>query len=88
MDGLELLNNLNENKDYSLSFDVKHLFKFPLAVVLFGNILYALLVVLKVRILSDTFESTDKNKIKSLAYLYLAVIVVGSLLSLLFIILG
>jgi Na+-driven multidrug efflux pump len=88
MDGLDLLKQLNNTSKPSVGLDMGKIFKFPMAIVVFGNILYAFLVVLKVRILTDTFESTDKKKILAWAYMYLFIVIGGSLLSLLFIILG
>ncbi len=83
-----IFDNLNKTRQDNLSLNLSALLKLPIFVILFGNILYALILLLRVRILADTFESNAGGKIKILMYGYLTLIVVGSLISLLFIVLG
>jgi hypothetical protein len=83
-----IFDNLNKSRQDNISLNLSALLKLPVFVLLFGNILYALILLLRVRILADTFESNAGGKIKTLMYGYLALIVVGSLISLLFIVLG
>lgn len=58
--------------------------KLPLLIFVLGNVLFALILFLRARLLSDTF-STSQNKIaKSIIVIYIITTVVGSLLSILF----
>ena len=86
MDVNEFLNNLGGNSSI-LSFDVMSLLKVPIILLLMGNILFSLLLFLRVRILADTFKDPQNKIVKIVVLLYMAVVLVGSLLSLLFVIL-
>ena len=86
MDVNEFLNNLGGNSSI-LSFDVMSLLKVPIILLLMGNILFSLLLFLRVRILADTFKDPQNKIVKIVVLLYMAAVLVGSLLSLLFVIL-
>lgn len=74
---VEIPENLGKINIYSV-------LKFPLLIFILGNVLFALILFLRARLLSDTF-STSQNKIaKSIIVIYIITTVVGSLLSILF----
>lgn len=87
MDSNEILNNLGANMN-TFSFNLVSLLKIPFLVILVGNILFTLLLFLRVRILADTFKSPNNKKVKLLILFHITVVVIGSLLSLLFVILS
>jgi hypothetical protein len=70
-------------KDFG-EINIYSVLKFPLLIFILGNVLFALILFLRARLLSDTF-STSQNKIaKSIIVIYIITTVVGSLLSILF----
>lgn len=83
-----IFDNLKQNQVGSINLQLSNLLKLPLSVILFGNILYAFILLLRIRILADTFESSGNAKIKVLIYTYLAISIVGGLIALLFLFLG
>lgn len=87
MDTTEILENLGANMN-TFSFNLVSLLKIPFFIILVGNILFSLLLFLRVRILADTFKSPNNKKVKLLILFHLAVVIMGSLLSLLFVILS
>lgn len=62
--------------------------KLPVIIILVANIFAAVLLFLRVRILSDTITTSENKRIKSLVVTYLIVTVIGTLLSILFLILA
>lgn len=86
MDIDEFLNSLGAGSDI-ISFNIASLLKVPIILVLIGNILFSLLLFLRVRILSDTFKDPQNKIVKMVTLLYMAIVLVGSLLSLMFVIL-
>ena len=86
MDIDDLLNNLGGNSG-TLSFDITSLLKLPIILILMGNIFFAVLLFLRVRILADTFKTPENKIVKTVILLYTGIVLVGTLLSLLFIIL-
>ena len=87
MDSNEILQNLGANMN-TFSFNLVSLLKIPFLFILVGNILFTLLLFLRVRILADTFKSPSNKKVKLLILFHITVVVIGSLLSLLFVILS
>ena len=83
-----IFDNLKQSQTSTLNFNVANLLKLPVAIILFGNILYAFILLLRIRILADTFESSGNAKIKLLIYTYIGIAVVGGLIALLFVVLG
>ena len=69
------------------SFDLLSLLKIPIIFILLGNILFATFLSLRVRILSDTYKSPRNKMIKQIMAIHMIVVIVGTLLSLLFVIL-
>jgi len=82
----DFLNNLGGSSSI-LSFDILSLLKLPIILVLIGNILFSLLLFLRVRILADTFKTPQNKIVKTIILLYMLIVLVGTLLSLLFVIL-
>lgn len=62
--------------------------KFPLIILLIANIFYSLMLVLKVKILSDTVDSDGNGRIKILVYLNLVISVLMGLIATILILLG
>lgn len=86
MDIDEFLNSLGTGSDI-ISFNIASLLKVPIILVLIGNILFSLLLFLRVRILADTFKDPQNKIVKTVTLLYMAIVLLGSLLSLMFVIL-
>jgi len=82
----DLLNNLGGSGG-TLSFDITSLLKLPIILILIGNIFFAVLLFLRVRILADTFKTPENKIVKAIILLHTGIVLVGTLLSLLFIIL-
>lgn len=71
-----------------LSFDLLGLLKLPLIIVLLSNIIFSLLLFLRVRILADTFKSPENKVVKTIVLMYILLTTACTLLSLLFVILS
>lgn len=71
-----------------LSVNLLNLLKIPLFIFLIGNLLFGLLLYLRVRILIDTFSSNENKMIQTIVLGYLLLTIVGSLLAVLFLILS
>jgi hypothetical protein len=83
-----ILDNLGKNPLGGLSVNVATLLKFPLVLILFGNVLFAALLFLRSRILADTFESSHNTLIKVVISTYLTITVIGSIIAVLFLLIG
>lgn len=83
-----ILNNLGKNPFGGLSVSVASILKFPLVLLLFGNVLFAALLFLRSRILADTFESSSIGTIKAIIAAYLVITVIGSIVAVLFLLIG
>ena len=86
MDVNEFLNSLGGSSNI-LSFNMLSILKLPIVVILIGNILFSFLLFIRVSILADTFKTPQNKIVKTLVLLYMLVVLVGTLLSLLFVIL-
>ena len=86
MDTMEMLQQLEFEGD-AFSFELLSVLKIPIIFILIGNILFATFLYLRVRILSDTYKSPRNKMIKQLMAIHMIVVIVGTLLSLLFVIL-
>lgn len=85
----DMLNQIGGGKSFNgLSFSITGLLKFPLVIILFGNILYAILLYLRSKILADTIESSQSGVIKTLISVYLVITIIGSILAVLFLLVG
>ena len=83
-----MLDNLNKNPFGGLSINVASLLKLPLVLILFGNVLFAALLLLRSRILADTFESSSIGIIKAIITIYMIVTIIGSIIAVLFLLIG
>lgn len=86
MDINDFLNNLGGSNTI-LSFNFLSLLKLPIILILVGNIFFSLLLFLRVRILADTFKTPQNKIVNIVILLYTIIVLVGTLLSLLFVIL-
>lgn len=84
----DILNNLGKNPFSGLGINVIGLFKAPIVIILIGNLLFSALLFLRSRILSDTFESSNNKVIKMIVSGYLVVTVIGSIVTVLFLLIG
>jgi len=87
-DAMEILNNLSGHSVNTINIGIVSLLKLPLIIILFGNVLFAVLLLLRVRILSETFETTDNKLIRYIVHIYLFTSVIGSIIALLFLLIG
>ena len=85
---MEILNNLSGHSGDTINIGIVSLLKLPLVIVLFGNVLFAVLLLLRIRILSETFETTDNKLIRYIVHIYLFTSVIGSIIALLFLLIG
>ncbi len=85
---LEILHNISGNTAETINLGIMSLLKLPLIIILFGNVLFAILLVLRIRILSETFATKDNKWIKYLVRIYLFTSVIGGIIALLFLLIG
>ncbi|HRI05541.1 MAG TPA: hypothetical protein PLV59_01195 [Candidatus Dojkabacteria bacterium] len=83
MDFLEGLNTIQIG-----SQSLGGVFKLLFMVVIFGYIVYTLLLTIRVRILNDTVKSSSNKKTLMLSYIHLLVAIVGSLFCVILILVG
>lgn len=79
----EILSNLGPSSEM-ISFSILSLLKLPLLLLLIGNVLFSILLFLRVRILADTFKSPQNKIVKTVVLIYMFIVLIISLLSLLF----
>ena len=84
----EILNNLSGNSMNTINIGIVSLLKLPLIIILFGNVLFAILLLLRIRILAETFETGDNKLIRGLVLFHLFTRVIGSIIALLFLLIG
>lgn len=84
----DILNNLGKNPFSGLGINIISLFKAPIVIILIGNLLFSALLFLRSRILSDTFESSSNKIIKVIISGYLVLTVIGSIVTVLFLLIG
>lgn len=83
-----MLDNIGKNPFGGLVVSMSSILKFPLVLILFGNILFAALLLLRSRILADTFESSSIGIIKAIITIYMIVTIIGSIIAVLFLLIG
>lgn len=84
----DILNNLGKGPLGGLSINLISLLKAPIVIVLIGNLLFSALLFLRSRILADTFESSSNGIIKAIISGYLVLTVIGSIVTVLFLLIG
>jgi len=82
----QLFGNNTENLNMNINLGI--LFKIPLIIFLIGNLFYAFMLVLKVKILVDTVNSQGNTQMRVLAFINLAVSIIGATLGCILILLG
>jgi len=88
MNSTDILNNLSNNTGSSIKFDVLKLLKLPVGIIIFGNIMFGILLLLRVRILADTLSTQDNRIIKTIVVINILVGIVGGIIALLFMLMG
>jgi hypothetical protein len=88
MVGNEILDSINMVEVNTFDFNMLPLLKVPFILLLIGNLFFALILYLRIRILSDTFVTFENRRIKSIVVIYLIGSLVLSLFALLFLILS
>jgi hypothetical protein len=81
-----ILQNITLNGE-TFSFNLLTVLKIPIILALLGNIFFSTILFLRVRILADTFKTPGNKMVKKLMVVYVALVIIGTLLSLLFVIL-
>ncbi len=84
----DILNNLYRVEVGSFKFSLFPLLKVPVIIFLIGNLLFSLILYLRVRMLTDTFVMGDNKIMKSIVVLYLVVTFLLTLVAILFLILS
>jgi hypothetical protein len=85
-ESMNILQELSFNGGaFSLNFLT--ILKVPIILALLGNIFFSAILFLRVRILADTFKTPRNKTVKQFIMLYIALVIIGTLLSLLFVIL-
>jgi hypothetical protein len=84
----DILNNLGKGPLGGLSINLISLLKVPVIIVLIGNLLFSALLFLRSRILADTFESSSNGIIKTIVLGYIVLTVIGSIVTVLFLLIG
>ena len=84
----DILNNIGKNPFGGLGINVMGFFKAPIVIILIGNLLFSALLFLRSRILADTFESSNNKIVKLIVSGYLVLTVIGSIVTVLFLLIG
>jgi len=84
----EILNNINTVKLEPFEFNLLPLLKVPFVLLLIANLLFALILYFRIRILSDTFVTSQNRKVKSIVVIYLLGTFFLSLFAILFLVLS
>jgi len=87
-EGNEILNSLNQVQVNSFEFNIIPFLKVPVILLLVANLLFSLILYLRIRILADTFVTGQNKIIKSIVVLYLILTFTATLLAILFLILA
>lgn len=87
MEHTDLINNLGFSSEV-FSFNFLSLLKIPMIIALLGTVLFSVLLFLRVRILADTFKSPQNKIVRLLMSAHIVIVVVGTFLSLLFVIIA
>lgn len=77
-----------EGTSVASTFNFLDMLKIPLIFLLVANIFFSIILFLRLRILADTVSTTESRTIKRLILIYLTATMIGSLLAILFLILG
>ncbi len=83
---MDILNGLN-TPAFEL-FSVSAIFKLFFLVIIFGYLVYAILLALRVRILNDTVKASSNKFIITLSFLHLVLAIIGSFIAVIFVLIG
>ncbi len=83
-----ILGNIGTNPFKGLGVSVMSLLKAPIILILVGNLLFSVLLFLRARILADTFESSSNGIVKTMVGGYIILTVIGSIVTVLFLLIG
>ncbi len=84
---MDIIDDINTGIDYP-AFNLGNLLKLPFVLILLVQIFYGLMLLLRVRIMADTVDSPQNSIIKKIVYLYMFVLLLGSLLGFFLVLLG
>jgi len=87
MELTEIFNNLGAGGN-AFTFSVLSVLKLPIILTLVGNVLFSTILFLRVRILADIFKAPQNKIIKTIVATHIGVVIIGTLFSLLFVILA
>lgn len=82
----DILQNIAFNGG-SFSFNMFTILKVPVILALLVNVFFAAMLFLRVRILADTFKSPKNKMVSKIMSAYVILVLIGTILSLLFVIL-
>lgn len=89
MNPTEILDNLgSRDTNFGIEIDFTNLLKLPLILFVVGNLLFTILLFLRVRILADTFDAQENKFVKILVLIHIFATVIGSIISILFVMLS
>lgn len=83
MDITNILDNLSRESSV-IDLSIYTLLKLPIILLLFANILFAVLLLLRVRILAETFDVKENSTVRAFVLFYLFTSIFGGILALLF----
>lgn len=85
----QLINNITKETTQSQlgSLNLAWALKIPGIIILLANILFAILLFLRARILADTVTTPQNKIIKGMVIIYMGATIMGTLLTILFLIL-
>lgn len=84
----EILNNIDTVRFEPFELNLLPLLKIPLILLIIANLLFALILYFRIRILSDTFVTSQNRSVKSLVVIYLLGTFFFSLFAILFLVLS
>ncbi|HVX92930.1 MAG TPA: DUF5657 family protein [Candidatus Dojkabacteria bacterium] len=83
---MDILNGLN-TPSFEL-FGVASIFKLFFLIIIFGYLVYAILLALRVRILNDTVKASSNKFIITLSFIHLVLAIIGSFIAVIFVLIG
>lgn len=83
---MDFLNGLN-TPSVQL-FGIAGVFKLFFLVIIFGYLVYAILLALRVRILNDTVKASSNKFVVTASFLHLVLAIIGSFIAVIFVLIG
>ena len=72
----------------SFSLNLGDILKIPFVIFLIANVFYSFMLVLKVKILTDTVDSENNGKVRGVVYINLAISLITMIIATILILLG